>query len=108
MRLSLYLHLLHLTDKEKLVLHVFNSKCARFLTLLNICLLVLERAAAGLGSAFDIDREGDTEPALARFSRFSSELPRSASVYPRAPAVHLHVVPAAVLLTNLNSVLPAD
>lgn len=86
----------------------FNSKRARFLTLLNICLLALERAAAGLGSAFDIDREGDTEPALARFSPFPSELPRSAPVYPRAraPAVHLHLVPAAALLINLNSVLP--
>lgn len=71
MCLSLYLHLLHLTDKEKIVLRVFNSKRARFLTLLNICLLVLERAAAGLGSAFDIDKEGDTEPAPAHFSSFS-------------------------------------
>lgn len=75
MCLSLYLHLLHLTDKEKIVLHVFNSKRACFLTLLNICLLVLERAAAGLGSAFDIDREGDTEPALALFLLFPLNSP---------------------------------
>lgn len=49
MCLSLYLHLLHLTDKEKIVLHVFNSERARFLTLLNICLLVLEEGGSWPG-----------------------------------------------------------
>lgn len=74
-------HLLQLRDTEEIVRTsaVFSPKQA-FLTLLRICLLGgskgFERAAAALGSASDIDREGDAESALACFSPSPSELSR--------------------------------
>lgn len=78
---AIQLRLLQLRDTEEIVRTsaVFSPKQA-FLTLLSICLLGgskgFERAAAGLGSASDIDREGDAESALARFSPSPSELSR--------------------------------